>query len=73
MAAELAEKAQAQGYAVNLTSMGDYKTRQLKQESLLLLVVSTHGEGDAPDDAIELHKFLNSKRAPKLDNLNYSV
>lgn len=73
IANELAEKAQAQGYAVNLVSMGDYKTRQLKQESLLLLVVSTHGEGEAPDDAIELHKFLSSKRAPKLDNLNYSV
>ncbi|MGS0693618.1 assimilatory sulfite reductase (NADPH) flavoprotein subunit [Shewanella sp. 0m-4] len=73
VATELAEKAQAQGYAVNLVSMGDYKTRQLKQENLLLLVVSTHGEGEAPDDAIELHKFLSSKRAPKLDNLNYSV
>lgn len=73
VATELAEKAQAQGYAVNLVSMGDYKARQLKQETLLLLVVSTHGEGDAPDDAIELHKFLSSKRAPKLDNLNYSV
>ncbi|GIU30243.1 assimilatory sulfite reductase (NADPH) flavoprotein subunit [Shewanella schlegeliana] len=73
IATELAGKAQAQGYAVNLVSMADYKTRQLKQESLLLLVVSTHGEGDAPDDAIELHKFLSSKRAPKLDNLNYSV
>ena len=73
VASELAEKAQAQGYAVNLISMGDYKARQLKQETLLLLVVSTHGEGDAPDDAIELHKFLSSKRAPKLDNLNYSI
>ncbi|MGL5048040.1 MAG: assimilatory sulfite reductase (NADPH) flavoprotein subunit, partial [Shewanella sp.] len=47
--------------------------RQLKQETVLLLVVSTHGEGDAPDDAIELHQFLASKRAPKLDRLHYSV
>ncbi|QFU24323.1 assimilatory sulfite reductase (NADPH) flavoprotein subunit [Shewanella eurypsychrophilus] len=73
VASELAAKAQAQGYAVNLASMGDYKVRQLKQETILLAVVSTHGEGEAPDDAIELHKFLASKRAPKLDNLNYSV
>lgn len=73
IASELAAKAQAQGYAVNLASMGDYKVRQLKQETILLAVVSTHGEGDAPDDAIELHKFLASKRAPKLDNLHYSV
>lgn len=73
VAKALAEKAQAQGYAVNLASMGEYNVRQLKQETVLLLVVSTHGEGEAPDDAIELHKFLASKRAPKLDNLHYSV
>lgn len=73
VATALAAKAQAQGYGVNLTSMGDYNSRQLKQETLLLLVVSTHGEGEAPDDAMELHKFLGSKRAPKLDQLYYSV
>lgn len=73
IAKALADKAQAQGYLVNLASMGEYNIRQLKQETVLLLVVSTHGEGDAPDDAIELHKFLASKRAPKLDNLHYSV
>ncbi|AZG72179.1 assimilatory sulfite reductase (NADPH) flavoprotein subunit [Shewanella livingstonensis] len=73
VAKALAVKAQAQGYAVNLASMGEYNVRQLKQETILLLVVSTHGEGEAPDDAIELHKFLASKRAPKLDNLHYSV
>lgn len=73
VATALAAKAKAQGYAVNLTSMGDYNSRQLKQETLLLLVVSTHGEGEAPDDAMELHKFLGSKRAPKLDQLHYSV
>ncbi|MCP3129852.1 assimilatory sulfite reductase (NADPH) flavoprotein subunit [Shewanella sp. KJ2020] len=73
IAKALADKAQAQGYAVNLASMGEYNVRQLKQETLLLLVVSTHGEGESPDDAIELHKFLASKRAPKLDNLHYAV
>ena len=73
VAKALATKAQGLGYAVNLASMGEYNVRQLKQETLLLLVVSTHGEGEAPDDAIELHKFLASKRAPKLDQLHYSV
>ncbi|WP_394131828.1 assimilatory sulfite reductase (NADPH) flavoprotein subunit [Shewanella maritima] len=73
VAEALAEQAQNKGYSVNLSSMGDYKSRQLKQETLLLLVVSTHGEGEAPDDAMELHQFLNSKRAPKLENLHYSV
>ncbi|NKF50741.1 assimilatory sulfite reductase (NADPH) flavoprotein subunit [Shewanella sp. WXL01] len=73
VAETLAQKAQEQGYSVNLTSMADYKARALKQETLLLVVVSTHGEGEAPDDAMQLHEFLASKRAPKLDNLHYSV
>lgn len=36
-------------------------------------MVSTHGEGEPPDNAIPFHEFLNSKRAPKLDGLRYSV
>ncbi len=73
IAKSLAAQATAKGFAVNLASMADYNVRQLKQETILIAVVSTHGEGEAPDDAIELHKFLASKRAPKLDALNFSV
>lgn len=73
IAESFAEKAQTQGYATNLVSMSDYKARQLKQETIAIFVVSTHGEGEAPDDAMELHQFLASKRAPKLDSLQYSV
>ncbi|KOO12323.1 hypothetical protein AKJ18_24540, partial [Vibrio xuii] len=36
-------------------------------------VASTNGEGEAPDNAIELHEFLQSKKAPKLPNLKYGV
>ncbi|KFZ39090.1 sulfite reductase [NADPH] flavoprotein alpha-component [Shewanella mangrovi] len=73
VATELANQAKAAGVAVNLVSMGDYNSRNLKQESLLAVVVSTQGEGEAPDDAIEFHKFLASKRAPKLDGVRYAV
>ncbi|WP_417761449.1 assimilatory sulfite reductase (NADPH) flavoprotein subunit [Shewanella sp.] len=73
VATELANQAKAAGLAVNLVSMGDYNSRNLKQETLLAVVVSTQGEGEAPDDAIELHKFLASKRAPKLDGVRYAV
>ncbi|MBY5921566.1 assimilatory sulfite reductase (NADPH) flavoprotein subunit [Ferrimonas balearica] len=73
VATALADKARAQGAEVTLISMADYKPRQLKSERQLLVVVSTHGEGDPPDDAIAFHKFLFSNRAPKLPELNYSV
>lgn len=73
VAGEVAEQAKAMGINVELVSMGNYKAKQLKNESHLLIVVSTNGEGEPPDDAIQLHEFLASKRAPKLDGLKYSV
>ncbi len=62
-----------QGYKANVVSMSDYKPRQLKNETHLVVVVSTHGEGDAPDDAVELYEFLASKKAPKLPKLRFAV
>ncbi len=73
VAQDYKEKAQALGIPVNLMSMADYKAKQLKSESHLIVVVSTHGEGDAPDDAVELHEFVHSKKAPKLPDLKFAV
>ena len=67
------EKMASKGANTKLISMADYKPRKIKDETHLVVFVSTHGEGDAPDDAIELHEFLGSKKAPKLPNLQYAV
>ncbi len=66
-------KASAAGISATVVSMADYKPRQIKNETHIAIVVSTHGEGEAPDDAVELHEFLGSKKAPKLPNLKYAV
>ena len=73
VAEQVAQQVGEAGIEHQVVSMADYKTRQLKNETHLLVVVSTHGEGDPPDDAIELHEFIQSKKAPKLDNLEYAV
>jgi len=39
----------------------------------LLVLVSTHGEGEPPDNARGFYEFLYSKRAPQLENLQFSV
>lgn len=63
----------AEGYPLRIVNMLDYKPKDLKKETHVLVIVSTHGEGDAPDDAVELWEYLGSKKAPKLDHLNYAV
>ena len=73
VAKSLAAKATAEGLNVELKSMGEIKPKAIKNITHLLIVASTNGEGEAPDDAITLHEFLASKKAPKLDHLQYSV
>ncbi|MDQ1909708.1 assimilatory sulfite reductase (NADPH) flavoprotein subunit [Paenibacillus sp. GD4] len=73
LAKKSAKVLEANGFQVNVSSMSDFKTNQLKKVQQLLIVVSTHGEGEPPDNAISFHEFLNSKRAPQLDGLKFSV
>lgn len=69
----LAEKAKSEGLEASVVDMADYKPRQLKNETHLAVITSTHGEGDPPDNAMDLYEFLHSKKAPGLKQLKFSV
>jgi sulfite reductase (NADPH) flavoprotein alpha-component len=73
VAEQIAEQASSKGIANRIVSMADYKIKSIKDESHLIIVASTNGEGEAPDDAIDLHQFLTTKKAPQLDNLKFAV
>lgn len=65
--------AQAKGITATMVEMGDYKTQNLKKEQALMVIVSTHGEGEPPDSVMELYEFINGPRAPKLDGTLFTV
>jgi sulfite reductase (NADPH) flavoprotein alpha-component len=73
IALAVVEKATAAGFRASAVSLADYKPANLKRESLVTFVISTHGEGDPPDDAELFHEFLLSKKAPKISSLKFSV
>ncbi len=73
VAETLGSLVQQRGYAAKITSLADYKPAALKRESLVAFVVSTHGEGDPPDDAELFHEYLLSDKAPQLPELSYTV
>ncbi|MGR5364485.1 assimilatory sulfite reductase (NADPH) flavoprotein subunit [Vibrio mediterranei] len=73
VAEELKQEASTLGIDVELFDASDYKGKNLAKETHVIIVASTNGEGEAPDNAIELHEFLQSKKAPKLPNLKYGV
>lgn len=73
VAEALAKQAQGKGISAKVVDMAEYKTSQLKNEQYLVIVTSTYGEGEPPENAIGLHNFLFSKKAPKLSGLKYAV
>lgn len=73
VAEALRDDLQAAQLNVKLVNAGDYKFKQIAAEKLLVVVTSTQGEGEPPEEAVALHKFLFSKKAPKLTDTAFAV
>jgi sulfite reductase (NADPH) flavoprotein alpha-component len=73
LAAELSQRLRRAGLRVALSCMSEYRHNALKKAERLLVIASTHGEGEPPDKARLFYEFLHSERAPRLENLRFSV
>jgi len=73
IAERLGRAAEAAGLAVRVYTAREYPLKDLAQERLLTVLMSTHGDGDPPDEARGFVEYLMGRRAPQLPNLKYSV
>ncbi|MFT8451695.1 MAG: NADPH-dependent assimilatory sulfite reductase flavoprotein subunit [Zymomonas mobilis] len=73
VAEELRDDLLAAHLKVNLINTGDYKFKQIDREKIILMVTSTQGEGEPPEEAVAFYKFLFSKKAPKLTHTAFAV
>ena len=73
VAEKLAANATKRGFSPRLISAEAYRPRDLIKERLLIAVISTQGEGEPPESAQELFKYLNGKKTVELPNLQYAI
>ena len=73
IATELANNATALGYPARVESVNAYRIRELVKEKILIVVISTQGDGDPPETAQELIRYLSSNKRAELSGLNYAV
>jgi sulfite reductase (NADPH) flavoprotein alpha-component len=73
LARSAAEQLAARHVPHRLLDMLDCRKQDLEGAEILLVVVSTHGDGEPPDRAIALHELLHGRKPLRLAKLRYSV
>lgn len=72
-AVDAGKEAKKAGFKPAVVDMADYDPARLGREEQLLVIVSTWGEGDPPERAIDFHAFLMGDKAPEVNGLKYAV
>lgn len=62
-----------EGFSVNLISAGKFKYKQLAREKVIIIVTSTQGDGEPPEEAVAFYKYLHSEKRPDLSEMVYAV
>lgn len=73
LAKRITKEAGKHGFAPTSHDLAKYPTTQLASEKTLLIVTSTYGDGEPPDNAKAFWDFLTSDAAPKLGNLRFTL
>lgn len=73
LARQAAKAAKGKGYQVTSSELDSFERDKLASIENLLLITSTYGEGDPPDNAESVHAYLMGESAPALESLNYAV
>ena len=61
------------GFEIRTSSMEDYDVGGLAKAQYVLLMTSTFGDGDAPDNGMSFWTTLQAGNAPRLDGVRYAV
>lgn len=73
LAKQIAKAAAGRGYDSRAVGLDKISPADLAKERYALIIASTFGEGDPPENAREFHAALFAVDAPRLENLRFSV
>jgi len=73
VAVDAATAAKSHGLLPVVKSMDEIEVDTLAKMEYLLIITSTYGEGEMPDNAQMLWDAMNADTAPKMDNTQFSI
>ena len=69
---DLGTAVQSSDYLCEVTDFDDYQSAKLVDESLVIVVTSTYGNGEAPYNAEEMYNWLETQE-PDLSSVRFAV
>src|SRR5258707_496564 len=73
LAKRLAKAAQASGYDATAKGLDKITPQDLAKEKYALIITSTFGDGEPPENAKDFHAALFQDDAPRLEGLSFSI
>lgn len=73
VAKKLAKEATSRDYATTLHSLNDHALAGLSSASHAIIVTSTWGDGDPPENAALFWSYLSAEAAPRFEALSFAV
>ncbi len=70
---KLSKKLSKSNFIPNVVDMASYEVGNLASEKHVLVMTSTYGDGEAPDNANDLHTWIRSEAATSLAGVKFSV
>lgn len=73
LAKRVAKEAQQRGFAPKVLALNDHEQANLAAGGKTVIISSTWGDGDPPDNAVNFWSWLQADSAPRLENLQFAV
>ncbi|MBI3417676.1 MAG: sulfite reductase subunit alpha [Verrucomicrobia bacterium] len=73
LAKKFAKEAAKKNFEPRVLPLNDFAQADLTKAARLVVITSTWGDGDPPDNAVGFWSWLNSESAPRLENLSFAV
>jgi len=73
LAKKLAKESESRGFTPKLLQLNDYEQANLPAASKAVIISSTWGDGEPPDNAVNFWNWIKADSAPRLENLNFAV
>lgn len=73
LAKKLAKDAEKRGFAPRLLALNDYEQANLAACERAVIISSTWGDGEPPDNAVNFWNWLKAAEAPRLEKLQFAI